>query len=191
MKTLDLFVVHIPKRMKETVKVGGVEIYIDSRFDEFEHRINEGEVLAAPSKYDTGVKEGDTLYFHHIVVVNDGQPLTGMEDTYVVRYDSKSAINNQAIAYKGKDNSIHTLFGWCLTEPVEEEEKPESELIEVVKLNKKPRTKARIKYLPKGYDGEVKVGDVVGFIPNRDYELTIDDEKLFRTRIEDLLYVEG
>lgn len=191
MRTLDLFVVHIPKRMKDTFTMSnGTEIYVDTKFNEFDHRVTEGKVICAPSKYDTGVSEGDTLYFHHIVVVNDGQPLTGQEDTYVVRYDPVHTINNQAIAYKDKDGVLQTLSGWALTENVEQEPTISSNVIEVIELQKRMRTKARIKYLPKGYEGEVKVGDVVGFRPNMDYDITIDGEKLFRTRIEDFLYVE-
>jgi hypothetical protein len=191
MKTLDLFIIHVPKRMKDTLTMSnGTEIYIDTKFNEFDHRVTEGEVLCSPSKYDTGVSEGDTLYFHHIVVINDGQPLSGKEDTYVVRFDPEHTINNQAIAYKNKKGEISTLSGWCLTEPVEQLPEVTSDIIEVVKLKAEQKTKARIKYLPKGYKGEVKVGDVVGFKANMDYDITIDGESLMRTRIEDLLYVE-
>lgn len=191
MKTLKFFVVHIPQRTKDTYTLtDGTEIYVDTKFNEFDHRVTEGEVMCSPLKYDTGVKEGDTLYFHHIVVINNGQPLTGKDNTYVVMYDPVNTINNQAIAYKGDDGEVYTLSSWALTEHIEEEPEKLSEIIEVVELNKKPRTRARIKYLPKDYKGEVKVGDIVGFAANRDYDIDINGEKLFRTRIEDFLYVE-
>jgi len=78
MKTLDLFIVHIPKRLKDTFTLSdGTEIYVDTKFNEFDHRVTSGEVVAAPTKYDTGVQKGDTLYFHHLVVINEGQVLTG------------------------------------------------------------------------------------------------------------------
>ena len=31
--------------------------------------------MAVPFKYETGVEPGDTLYFHHLVVLNGGAPL--------------------------------------------------------------------------------------------------------------------
>ena len=36
----------------------------------------------------------------------------------------------------------------------------------------------------------VGVGDVVGIKKNRDYEITIDENKYFRVRAEDILYKE-
>ena len=47
-------------------------IYVDSKWNEFKHRVTEGPVVCAPPKHDTGVEEGDTLYFHHLVVINEG-----------------------------------------------------------------------------------------------------------------------
>ena len=115
MKTYNLFIVKLDKTMNDTIKTdSGLELYIDTRFDEFENRVTEGPVVAIPFKYNTGVKEGDTLYFHHLVVMNEGQVLTGEDNTYMVRYDPEHIVNNQAIAYKCKDDGkIRCLAGWC------------------------------------------------------------------------------
>lgn len=191
MKTLDLFIVHIPKRLKDTFTLSdGTEIYVDTKFNEFDHRVTSGEVIATPTKYDTGVQKGDTLYFHHLVVINEGQVLTGEEDTYLVRYNPDHTVNNQAIAYKNSKGEVYTLSNWALTSEIEEEKEVASDIIEVVELQKRHRKKARIEHLPKGYEGEVKIGDVVGFAKNMDYAIKVDDRELFRTRIEDFLYVE-
>jgi co-chaperonin GroES (HSP10) len=193
MKTLDLFVVELEKQIKDTITTKeGLTLYVDSRFNEFEHRITEGPVVCAPSKHDTGVEPGDTLYFHHLVVLNEGQVLTGENNHYIVRYDSQNTINNQAIAHKNKDGEIKPLAGWTLLEPIEQEElKTKSDVIEVVELKKKLPTKGRIAFTAKWIDeSELKVGDVVGFKQNRDYRITIDGKEYYRTRLEDLLYVE-
>jgi len=193
MKTLDLFVIELEKKIKDTITTKeGLTLYVDNRFNEFEHRITEGPVVCAPSKYDTGVEPGDTLYFHHLVVLNEGQVLTGEKNHYLVRYDSQNTINNQAIAHKNKDGEIKPLAGWTLLEPIEQEElKTKSDVIEVVELKKKLPTKGRIAFTAKWIDeSELKVGDVVGFKQNRDYRITIDGKEYYRTRLEDLLYVE-
>ena len=116
MKTFNLFVVELEKTINDTITTdSGLELFIDNRFNEFENRVTEGPVVAVPFKYDTGVKVGDTLYFHHLVVVNDGQPLTGEDNNYLVRYDPDHAINNQAIAYKCQETGeVHPLAGWSL-----------------------------------------------------------------------------
>ena len=193
MRTFDLFVVELKKTLDDTITTdGGLELYIDTRFNEFENRITEGPVVAVPFKYDTGVEVGDTLYFHHLVVVNGGQPLTGEDDHYLVRYDADVTINNQAIAYKSaKTGDIHPLAGWSLLEGVEEEEEQLSDIIEVVKLKEKPVTKGMVAFqAPWVEELDLKVGDVVGFKKNRDYRIKIDGKEYYRTRAEDLMYKE-
>jgi len=148
MRTFDLFVVELDKTLNDTITTNsGLELYVDTRFNEFERRITEGPVVATPFKHDTGVEVGDTLYFHHLVVVNDGQPLTGEDNHYLVRFDPDNVVNNQAIAYKSKETGeIHPLAGWSLLKGVEEEEEPESTIIEVVKLKDKPVTKGAVAF---------------------------------------------
>lgn len=195
MKTLDLFIVELEKQINDTIKTeSGLELYVDSKWNEFKHRVTEGPVVAAPLKHNTGVQKGDTLYFHHLVVLNEGQVLTGHDKHYLVRYDPEHTINNQAIAYKSqKSGHIYTLGGWALLTPVEEDPEPggQSDLIEVVKLEESPVRKARIAFdAPWLEELGVHSGDVVGIKKNRDYEITIDDVKYFRVRAEDILYVE-
>ena len=193
MKTFDLFIVELKKTIKDSITTeSGLELYIDNRFNEFENRITEGPVVAVPFKYETGVEVGDTLYFHHLVVVNDGQPLTGEDDHYLVRFDPEHTINNQAIAYKSaRSGEIHPLAGWSLLEGVEEKEEKQSDVIEVVRLKKSPVTKGRVAFKAPWVDElGLKVGDVVGFKENRDYRIKIEGKEYYRTRAEDLMYVE-
>lgn len=195
MKTLDLFVVELDKQINDTITTdNGLELYVDSKFNEFKHRVTEGPVVAAPLKHDTGVEEGDTLYFHHLVVLNEGQVLTGHDKHYLVRYDPDQTINNQAIAYKSsKSGHIYTLGGWALLTPVEEDHEAgeQSDLIELVKLTESPVRKACIAFdAPWLEELGVGTGDIVGIKKNRDYEITIDGTKYFRVRAEDILYVE-
>lgn len=193
MKTFDLFVVELEKQLDDKITTeGGLELYIDTKFDEFENRITEGPVVASPFKYDTGVEVGDTLYFHHHVVINDGQPLTGEDNHFIVQYNPGYTAANQAIAYKSKKTGeVRPLAGWSLLEGVEEPKEEESSIIEVVKLSEDPVTKGRVAFEAPWVDElGLKIGDVVGFKENRDYRIKIDGKEYYRTRTEDLLYVE-
>lgn len=193
MKTLDLFVVKIDKLINDTIKTeGGLELYIDNRFNEFQNRTTEAPVVAVPFKYDTGVEVGDTLYFHHLVVINDGQPLTGEDNHYLVRFDPDNTVNNQAIAYKSaKTGRVHPLAGWSLLERVEEREEKQSDIIDVVKLKDSPVTKGKVSFTPPWVEElGLEVGDVVGFRKNMDYRITIEGTEYYRVRAEDLWYVE-
>jgi len=193
MKTFDLFVVKIDKLINDTITTdSGLELYIDNRFNEFKNRTTEAPVVAVPFKYNTGVEVDDILYFHHLVVVNNGQPLTGEDNHYLVRYDPNHTINNQAIAYKSaKTGRVHPLAGWVLLEGVEEDEEEQSGLIEVVKLKDSPVTKGVVAFKPPWVEElGLEIGDVVGFRKNMDYRIVIDDKEYYRVRAEDLMYVE-
>ena len=193
MRTLDLFVVEVDKPLNDTITLdSGLELFVDTQYNEFEHRTTEAPIVAAPSKYKTGASVGDTLYFHHLVVLNEGQTLTGLDKNYTVRYDPNETINNQAIAYKDQETGkIHPLAGWVLLEHVDEEEEVLSEVIEVVKLKEKPVIKGRV-----GFDAPwveelgLKKGDVVGFKKGIDYKINVDGVNYYRLRAQDLLYVE-
>jgi len=193
MKTLNFFIVHLEKLLNDTIKTsGGLELYLDSKYDEFKNRITEGEVVTSPIKHDTGVQVGDTLYFHHHVVVHKGQPITGLDNHYHVTYDPELAINSQAFAYKSKKTGeIKPLSTWSILEYVEEKAQTESDIIEIVKIKKIPVRKGRVSFKSDRIEEVgLEVGDVVGFPKSMDYRFMIDDKEYYRTRIEDLLYKE-
>ena len=67
----------------------------------------------------------------------------------------------------------------------------QSDIIEIVDLTEKLPTKAEVVYTCKEADElGVVPGDIVGFKQNRDYRIIIDGVDYFRTRAEDLMYVE-
>lgn len=191
MRTLEVFVLELEKPMHDEVTLmNGAKIYLDTKYNEFEWRVTEGPVVSPPIKYDTGVEEGDTLYFHHLVVMNEGQVLTGHDNHYLVRYDPDQTINNQAIAYKSsKSGHIYTLGGWALIKPLFEEE--EGGIIEVVSLEDKTTTRGVVSFDSPFLDElNVRSGDVVVFRDHMQYKITIDGVDYYRVRKEDLLYVE-
>lgn len=195
MRTFNFFVVELEKLVNDTVTLdNGLELYIDTGKDdmgEFNYRVTEGPVVASPFRFQTGVRPGDTLYFHHLVVMQGGQVLTGDDSHYIVKY-AEEAISNQAIAYKCQDTGkIKPLYGWSLLEPVEEEEKKDEGLVELVQLKENLPTKGRVAFSSDQIEEiGLKVGDIVGFKENRDYRIKIDGKEYYRTRVEDLLYVE-
>lgn len=186
------FLVRLPKRFKDTITVAGKELYLDNRFDEFNNRITEGEVVAIPKKYDTGVSIGDTLYFHHHVVVDKGQKFQyddDAKDVYIVYYNPEDIRNSQAIAYK-HDGAVKEL-GWILLEPIEEDKETvlPSGLI-IVEKEETPKKEGRVAFDSLFFqENDVNIGDVVGFLKNRDYEIEIDGKKFWRMRHDDIVYV--
>ena len=65
MEALELFVIELDKPLDDTITTkSGLELYVDTRFNEFERRITEGPVVSPPIKYNTGVKKGDRSEEH-------------------------------------------------------------------------------------------------------------------------------
>jgi len=188
MKALDAFIVELKNNVNDTITTdSGLELYVDTRFNEFDHRVNEGPIHNPPARYETGAKPGDTLYFHHHVVLDKGQIMPGEDDKYLVFYNEQQAATNQAIAYKDQETGeIHQLFGWALLEPYDEDEEKESEIIEVVKLKQSPVTKGKVAFGVK--EMGLEKGDVVGFKKNRDYRIKIDGKEYYRVAATELLY---
>ena len=190
MRALESFIVELKQNIKDTVKTsGGLELYVDTRWNEFEYRATEAEVVGTPAKYDTPVKVGDTLYFHHLVVLNKGQLMPGTDDKYLVNFNPKIVTSNQAIAYKSKETGdVYPLDGWALLEAFEEKEEKESDVIEIVKLKESPVTKGVVSFRVDELD--LDKGSVVGFKKNRDYRIEIDGKEHYRVAVSQLLYEE-
>ena len=189
MKALDKFIVEIENELQDTITTdSGLELYIETKFNEFENRTTEGKILAAPLKYETGAKDGDTLYFHHHVVIHGGSPLVKEDNHYIVNYNDEHAASNQAIAFKNKAG-IHPIKGWCLLEPVDEDDPGHSGLVEVVSLQEKEVTTGVVSFNTSELD-EIGVsrGDIVGFKKNRDYRIKIDGKEYYRVAVTELLY---
>ena len=136
------------------------------------------------------MEEGDTLYFHHLVVMNEGQVLTGHDNHYLVRYNPDHTVNNQAIAYKSKKSGhIYSLSGWVLLEPVEVESLS-SDHFDVVEFEKAETTRGVVSFEGDFHGVDVSPGDTVVFRDKMQYKISIDGKEYFRVRSQDLLYVE-
>jgi hypothetical protein len=174
MKAMNHFVVELEKRFHDTITTdSGIKFHIDPKWNEFENRVVEG------------------LYFHHLVVLQDGQRLGAGENDYLVLYDPNTCVSNQAIAYKDQDTGeVHPLGDWCLMSPVEQEEELASEVLEIVSLKTPPPKTAQLwKGNVATMDLGLTEGDIVGIKRNMDYSLMIDGKEKYRVDPEDLLYV--
>jgi len=203
MKSLRFFIVDIPKVSRDTFMMGDKEYYLDSKYNEFEHRAMEGIVHSAPIKYNTGVEKGDTLYFHHHVTLGGnhltlpenknkleaverrGQYVHGYKDLYYVMYDGGyDPFFCQAYAYKSKKTGEIKLLGeWIFLTPAEQEEELKSDIIQLLP-QKKPDSN-QYGYVRWGSEKlkelGLYVGDKVYIKKNMDYVMYINGEKLFRT----------
>ena len=191
MKPLKDFIVYVPERVNETKKIGDIEIYIDTKFNEFEHRVMHGEVMGVPQKYKTAVEVGDTLFFHHHVVITP-QVVDQKHHLYQVLFDPNGGFSSQAYAVKKKDTGeVIALGDWVFLEPIRPEAKLKSDLLEIVSYDTPRNEKGKIKYASdKIKEHGLEVGDTVFFQKDADYEMLIDNQTLWRMLVQHLMVVE-
>ncbi len=193
MKALRHFIVQVPEKTTDKVTVGGKELFLDTRFNEFDHRICYGEVLSAPLIYDTGVKKGDTLFFHHHVTISKSLELG--ENKYIVFYDENQTNQSHAIAYRDSDGELHMLAGWVFVQPIEVEsveEVTESGIIVDLDVSDVEYEKEAKMFMPHPdhIAQGVKAGDTVGFDKDRDYKMKLDDGTIvYRMLSDNISYV--
>ena len=193
MKAIYNFFVRLPKAFNDELKVGDTTLYIDPKWNEFENRKMEAEIVAVPEKYDTGAKVGDTLYFHHhVLIAGNGKRQRVQDDIYYVKYSPDNSNATQAYAYKNKDGDVQLLSEWIFLIP---EDQPDEEVTEsgIITELKKPSYN-QFGYVlydsPVVQDLGLKAGDKVMIMKHGDYRMKVDGKEVYRTHI-DHIYATG
>ena len=188
------FVVRVPSAFKDTVDMGGTELYLDTRFNPDDLQIQYGEIVSVPLKWDLGARPGDTLFFHHHVTTNESLHLEG--DDYMVIYDlGLNGLNNQAIAYRSKETGeLHALGEWVLTEPVDNPKAQETTTsfgIILPPSDSEPKYRTDVCRIvatnPELEEMGLATGDIVHFDNYSNYKLELEDGRdVFRMRARNL-----
>jgi co-chaperonin GroES (HSP10) len=187
MKSINAFIIHLDKKWKDEIVVGGQKMFLDSKFDEFGNRFMEAEIVSVPLRCELDAKPGDILYFHHTVLMTKHFYLG--DGKYYVPYAAGGGRNNLGHAYKNSEG-IHMIDQWVFLEPMESSQKITSSLIEVMQ-DDVPNDRGRIFAPSEGLSGlGLNKGDVVYFSKNSDYEMEVDGQKVWRMMLDDLLYAE-
>lgn len=185
MKSIHGFIVHIPKRFKDTIKVAGMDFFLDPKFDEFGNRICEGEIVSLPIGYTGDASVGDILHFHHHVVLNDKLSLG--EDLFLVMHNAFGG--GHAYAYS-RNGSVSMIDDWVFLKAIDASGFREVNGI-IINQEKDDH----------GDEGEVAfdshelqqlgifAGDTVGFSKNSDYEIEVCGSKYWRMRTDDINYL--
>jgi len=193
-RSLYDFFVKMPKAFNDEVKVGDTSIYIDPKWNEFENRTQSAEVVAVPEKYDTPVKVGDTIYFHHHVVISgNGNGQRIKDDVYFVRFDPNNGHGTQAYAYKCKDTGkVSLISDWIFLRPEEQEQEQLTDTGIIISQEKPEYNQfGYVLYdSPAVNDLGLKMGDKVMIMKNADYEMEIEGQKVYRVHM-DHIYATG
>ena len=169
MKSVYNFVV-TPKgeRYNNTKKVGDSELILNTEIFNHQYVNREATVISTPIVGDTDIKAGDTVVVHHNVF-RRWHDVKGVERNSKSYFDESTYFINkdQIFLYKRCDKWIAPK-GYCFVKPLK--------AVDQFNIESEKPLQGIVKYS----DGTVKVGGLVGFTPNSEYEFIVDSERLYR-----------
>ena len=169
MKSVYNFVV-TPKgeSYNNTKKVGDSELILNTEIFNHQYVNREATVISTPIVGDTDIKAGDTVVVHHNVF-RRWHDVKGVERNSKSYFDESTYFINkdQIFLYKRSDKWIAPK-GYCFVKPLK--------AVDQFNIESEKPLQGIVKYS----DGTVKVGGLVGFTPNSEYEFIVDSERLYR-----------
>ena len=169
MKSVYNFVVApIGDRYNNKTKVGDSELILNTEIFNHQYINREATVISTPIAGHTDIKAGDTVIVHHNVFrrwhnvkgIEKNSKSYFNESTYFINHD-------QIFLYK-RDDKWNCPKGYCFVKPLKAENP--------FNIDMEKPLQGIVKYS----NSTVKVGDLVGFTPNSEYEFVIDGERLYR-----------
>tara|TARA_R110000744_G_C19150057_1_gene539311 strand:+ start:165 stop:770 length:606 start_codon:yes stop_codon:yes gene_type:complete len=160
-------------RYTNSKKVGGKTLIVNTEIYNHQYVSRNAIVKSTPMIVDTNIRVGDEVIVHHNV-------FRRWLDIKGIERNSKSYIDennycvkqDQIFSYK-RNNKWLPVEGYCFVKPVKNKDtysnQQEEELVGVIK-----QVDTKLK------DFGIKENDLVGFIPNSEYEFVIDGERLYR-----------
>jgi hypothetical protein len=179
MKSVYNFVVTpVKSRYNNTKDIDGKELIVNTEIFNHQYVSREAIVKAIPTVGDTDIKVGDKVIVHHNVFrrwhkvkgVERNSKSFIDENTYCVKQDQIFSYKRKT--YKRKSKWL-PVDGYCFVKPIKNKDKysnqQEKELVGIIK-----QVDTNLKNFG------IKENDLVGFIPNSEYEFVIDGERLYR-----------
>jgi hypothetical protein len=160
-------------RYTNSKKVGDKTLIVNTEIYNHQYVSRNAVIKSTPMIVDTNIRVGDEVIVHHNV-------FRRWLDIKGIERNSKSYIDennycvkqDQIFSYK-RNNKWLPVEGYCFVKPVKNKDtysnQQEEELVGVIK-----QVDTKLK------DFGIKENDLVGFIPNSEYEFVIDGERLYR-----------
>ena len=155
-------------RYNNSKEVDGKKLILNTDIFNHQYVNREAIVVSIPMVGRTDIKPGDTVIIHHNVF-RRWYDVKGKEKNSRSYFDDSTYFitQDQIFLYKRDDKWIAPK-GYCFVIPLKATDQFNTE-------SEKP-----LQGIVKYSDGTVKVGDLVGYRPNSEYEFIVDGERLFR-----------
>lgn len=191
MRALYDFIVKVDKYFEDEIKLGGLVLKKDTRFDDFEGRIPYGVIVSTPEKFETPAKVGDLLVFHHHI---SQEPEKYEVERGVARV-SYDPVNYQGQSYAAIDQEtgeVKMLGNWIFLKatPDKHEEVTQGGIF---LGHRKMEEQMEAEVYCQGAGTEelgLRTNDLVGYSKNSDYRIKLPNgDEVFRMKPDDILYV--
>ena len=176
----DFIVKPVGERYSNEIKVGDKKLVLNSKIESYKFVNNIAEVISTPLAVTTPIQPGDEVIVHHNIFrryynikgkeVNSSKYFK--EDQWFCQLD-------QIYMYKHIYN-WHTFNNRCFVAPIVNKND--------LDLSKDKKHIGILKYSNKALESKnIKVGDIVGFTPNSEFEFVVNDELLYCMRTNDIV----
>lgn len=193
MKSIHNYIVHIENKHVEEIetKSGLVlqkHLGISQGFD----FTREGTIVCESTRGCNDIKEGDTVYFHHHIAMEEiGFDGNRMESDYLFDVDKGWYSVPVGMVYGySREDKFTPIDGWCFLEPtINNKINPDKYPHIIIPNNEVEAVSVGIiKYgCPQLYEIGIKEGDAVYFSDNSKYPMKILGEDMWRMNVDWIL----
>ena len=172
MRSLYDFVIQpVGGRYNNVKKVGNKELILNSEIFNHQYVNREAKVLSIPILTKTKIQPGDTVIVHHNIF-RRWHNMRGEEKNSksYIKKNTYTVSKDQIFLYK-RNNKWLTLPEYCFVKPIKS--------YDTFNVDKEQPLIGIMKYTNKNLPN-IKIGDLVGFTPDSEYEFIIDNERLYR-----------
>lgn len=188
----NYFLVTADPDLKRVVPIkghNGEPLMLDTRFDPLRHSTQIGQIAFAPLQFSSTsidsniLKPGDTVWFHHFVCQENNKWLIEEKEYYQAHFEQ--------IWAKVEDDTIIPVNDWLFVEPIPEDESTlwEGKFQIKLSLDNKQGIGHAFAVSKHAEKQGIHEGDLVYFIKDADYNITIGEKKLWRMKTNAVVLV--